>query len=62
MVDGKEVQAKENMELLGVCFDQKLTTTPHPCAMLTAVRQRAAVIARPTAREIPEAAGNGIST
>jgi hypothetical protein len=46
MVDGKEVKAEENMELLGVCFDQKLTTTPHARAMLTAVRQRAAVIAR----------------
>jgi hypothetical protein len=46
MVDGKEVKAKENIELLGVCFDQKLTTTPHACAILTAVRQRAAVIVR----------------
>jgi hypothetical protein len=45
MVDGKEVKAKENIELLGVCFDRKLTTTPHARAMLTAVRQRAAVIA-----------------
>jgi hypothetical protein len=46
MVDGKEVKAEENIELLGVYFNQKLTTTPHARAMLTAVRQRAAVIAR----------------
>jgi hypothetical protein len=46
MVDGKEVKAEEDIELLGVCLDQKLTTTPHARAMLTAVRQRAAVIAR----------------
>jgi hypothetical protein len=46
MVDGKEVKAEESIELLGVCFNQKLTTTPHACAMLTAVRQRAAVIGR----------------
>jgi hypothetical protein len=46
MVDGKEVKAKENIELFGVRFDRKLSTTPHARSMLTAVRQRAAVIAR----------------
>jgi hypothetical protein len=37
MVDGKEVKAEENIKLLGVRFNRKLTTTPHACAMLTAV-------------------------
>jgi hypothetical protein len=45
MVDGKEVKAEESIKLLGVCFDRKLSTTPHARAMLMAVRQRAAVIA-----------------
>jgi hypothetical protein len=48
MVDGKEVKVEENIELLGVCFEGKLTTTPHACAMLTAVRQRAGVVASPS--------------
>jgi hypothetical protein len=46
MVDGKEVKAEESIELLGVRFDRKLTTTPHARALLTAVRQRAAIIVR----------------
>jgi hypothetical protein len=46
MVNGKMVKAEASIELLGVSFDRKLTTKPHPHAMLVAVKQRAAVIAR----------------
>jgi hypothetical protein len=46
MVDGKQVKAEDSIELLGVSFDRKLTTKPHAKAMLVAVKQRAAVIAR----------------
>jgi hypothetical protein len=46
MVDGKLVKAEDTIDLLGVCFDRKLSTTPHARAMLVAVKQRAAVISR----------------
>jgi hypothetical protein len=46
MVDRKMVKAEDSIELLGVCFDRKLTTKPHAQAMLVAVKQRAAIIAR----------------
>jgi hypothetical protein len=46
MVDGKMVKAEDSIELLSVSFDRKLTTKPHAQAMLVAVKQRAAVIAR----------------
>jgi hypothetical protein len=46
MVDGKMVKAEDTIKLLGVSFDRKLTTKPHAQAMLVAVKQRAAVIAR----------------
>jgi hypothetical protein len=46
MVDGKLVKAQDTIKLLGVCFDGKLSTTPHARDMLVAVKQRAAVISR----------------
>jgi hypothetical protein len=46
MVDGKLVKSKDTIELLGVCFDRKMSTAPSTRAMLVAVKQRAAVIAR----------------
>jgi hypothetical protein len=46
MVDGKIVKAEDSIQLLGVSFDRKLSTKPHAKAMLVAVKQRAAVIAR----------------
>jgi hypothetical protein len=46
MVDGKMVKAEDSIKLLGVSFDRKLLTKPHAHAMLVAVKQRAAVIAR----------------
>jgi hypothetical protein len=46
MVDGKKVKADDTIELLGVTFDRRLTTKPHAKALLVAMKQRAAVIAR----------------
>jgi hypothetical protein len=46
VVDGKLVKAEDSIKLLGVSFDRKLLTKPHAKAMLVAVKQRAAVIAR----------------
>jgi hypothetical protein len=46
MVDRKMVKAEDSIELLGVSFDRKLTTRPQAKAMLVAVKQRAAIIAR----------------
>jgi hypothetical protein len=46
MVDGKEVQAEDTIELLGISCDRKLTTKPHAKAMLVATKKRAAVITR----------------
>jgi hypothetical protein len=46
MVDGKMVKAEASIELFSVSFDRKLTTKPQAQAMLVAVKQRAAVIAR----------------
>jgi hypothetical protein len=46
VVDGKLVKAEDSIKLLGVSFDRKLSTKPHAKAMLVAVKQRAAVIAR----------------
>jgi hypothetical protein len=46
IVDGKQVKAKDSIELLKVRFNRKLSSAPHARAMLVAVRQRAAVIAR----------------
>jgi hypothetical protein len=40
------VKAEDSIELLGVSFDRKLRTKPHAQAMLMAVKQMAAVIAR----------------
>jgi hypothetical protein len=36
----------DTIELLGVRYDRKLSTTPHIKALLAAVRQRASVVAR----------------
>jgi hypothetical protein len=46
MVDGKMVKVEDSIELLGVSFDRKMSTKPHAQAMLVAVKQREAVIAR----------------
>jgi hypothetical protein len=46
MVDGNTITPSHNIELLGVKYDRKLSTTPHVRSLLTAVRQRASVVAR----------------
>jgi hypothetical protein len=45
-VDGSVIHLVDTIELLGVRYDWKLSTTPHIKALLAAVRQRALVVAR----------------
>jgi hypothetical protein len=45
-VDGSTIKPTSTIELLGVCYDRKLSTTPHVRSLLAAVRQRASVLAR----------------
>ena len=46
MVDGVKVRPSKEMELLGVKFDNKFTTSPHDNSVAKSARQRAALIAR----------------
>jgi hypothetical protein len=48
MVDGTAVNPGKELELLGVTFDAKLTTSPHDSSMAASARQRAAMISRLT--------------
>jgi hypothetical protein len=45
-VDGSVIHPVDIIELLGVRYDRKLSTTPHIKALLAAMRQRASVVAR----------------
>jgi hypothetical protein len=45
-VEGCTIKPTNTIELLGVCYDRKLSTTPHVWSLLAAVRQRASVVAR----------------
>jgi hypothetical protein len=45
-VDGNTILPCNVIELLGVCYDMKLLTTPHLRSLLAAVRQRALIVAR----------------
>jgi hypothetical protein len=45
-VDGSVINPVDTIELLGVRYNRKLSTTPHTKALLAAVRQRASVISR----------------
>jgi hypothetical protein len=45
-VDGNTILPCNVIMILGVQYDRKLTTTPHVPSLLTAVRQRASVVAR----------------
>jgi hypothetical protein len=45
-VDGNHILPGDVIELLGVRYDRKLSTTPHIKSLFAAVRQRASVIAR----------------
>jgi hypothetical protein len=45
-VDGSTIKPTITIELLGVCYDKKLSTTPQVRSLLVAVRQRASVVAR----------------
>jgi hypothetical protein len=45
-VDGKEIKANPEFELLGVRYDRKLSTAPHDAAVAKAARGRASLIAR----------------
>jgi hypothetical protein len=45
-VDGSVIHPVEPIELLGVRYNRKLSTTPHIKALPAAVRQRASVVAR----------------
>jgi hypothetical protein len=44
-VDGNVIHTCNDIELLGVRHDRKLSTSPHIKALLTAVRQRSSVVA-----------------
>jgi hypothetical protein len=46
MVNRNTITSSQNIELMGVKYDCKLSTAPHTRVMLTAVRQRASVVAR----------------
>jgi hypothetical protein len=54
-VDGNTIHPGEVIELLGVRYDRKLLTTPHIKSLITAVRQRASVVAR-LANHLPRGA------
>jgi hypothetical protein len=45
-VDGRVIHPVDTIELLGVRYNRKLSTTPHMKALLTSVRIRASVVAR----------------
>jgi hypothetical protein len=45
-VDRNTISPSNTIELLGVGYDRKLSTTPHVRLLLAAVRQRASVVAR----------------
>jgi hypothetical protein len=45
-VDGMSVHPGKELELLGVKFDAKLTTSPHDSSVAASARQRAAMISR----------------
>jgi hypothetical protein len=45
-VDGSIIYPVDTIELLGVRYNQKLSTAPHIKALLAAVRQRASIISR----------------
>jgi hypothetical protein len=45
-VDGSVIHPVDTIELLGVRYDRKLSTTPHMKALLAAVRQHASAVAR----------------
>jgi hypothetical protein len=45
-VDGIHIHPSDVIELLGVRYDRKLSTTPHMKSLLAALRQRASVVAR----------------
>jgi hypothetical protein len=55
VVDGKEIQAGESLELLGVKFDRRFTTAPHVEHLVKATKQRAALISR-LAHHLPRGA------
>jgi hypothetical protein len=46
MVNRNTITSSQNIELMGVKYDCKLSTAPHTRVMLKAVRQRASVVAR----------------
>jgi hypothetical protein len=54
-VDGNTIHPGKVIELLGVRYDRKLSTTPHIKSLTTAVRQRASVVAR-LANHLPRGA------
>jgi hypothetical protein len=45
-VDGSTIKPSNTIELLGVGYDRKLSTTPNLRSLLAAVRQQASIIAR----------------
>jgi hypothetical protein len=45
-VDGSTIKPSNNIELLGVGYDRKLSTTLHVQSLLAAVRQQASIVAR----------------
>jgi hypothetical protein len=45
-VDGSIIKPTNTIELLGVCYDRKLSTAPHFRSLLAAMRQLALVVAR----------------
>jgi hypothetical protein len=51
-VDRSTIKPSNNIELLGVGYDRKLSTTPHLRLLLAAVRQRASIVAR-LANQLP---------
>jgi hypothetical protein len=54
-VNGNTIHPGDIIELLGVRYDRKLSTTPHIKSLLVAVRQRASVVAR-LANHLPRGA------
>jgi hypothetical protein len=54
-VDGNTIHPGNVIELLGVRYDRKLSTTPHIKSLITVVRQRASVVAR-LANHLPRGA------
>jgi hypothetical protein len=54
-VDGNTIHPGEVIELLGVRYDRKLSTTPHIKSLIMAVRQQASVVAR-LANHLPRGA------